>query len=116
VDANLTFLVLRHRGREFAMTSLAQSVRARATLAEKSWTFVTADARAEVRGRIEAEPGAFVVLEYRNPPGGIKYCLNTKLARCEVTITDRESGSREVLTSEHGALLEVLDDRRSALR
>jgi len=112
---NLTFLVLRHRGREFAMTSLAQSMRGRATLAQQRWTFATADAGAEIRGHIEAEPAAFVVLEYRNPPGGIKYCLNTKLARCEVTVTDRESGTREVLTSAHGALFEVLDDQPPAL-
>jgi hypothetical protein len=108
----LTFVVLRHQGREFALTSLRQSRRARASLVPPQWTFASADRGVEIRGRIEAEPGAFVVLEYRNPPGGIKYCLNTKLARCEVTLTDRESGTREVLTSDHGALFEVLDDRR----
>jgi hypothetical protein len=109
---NLTFVVLRHRGREFALTSLRQSLRAKATLAPQRWSFASADRSAEIRGCIEAAPDAFVVLEYRNPPGGIKYCLNTKLARCEVTIIDRESGTREVLASEHGALFEILDDRR----
>jgi hypothetical protein len=67
-----------------------------------------------VKGRIDAEPSAFVVLEYRNPPGGIKYCLNTKLARCELVVTDRASGETETLTSEHGALFEVLGDERPA--
>jgi hypothetical protein len=112
---NLTFVVLRHRGREYALTSLRQSLRAGATLAPRRWTFASADRSADIRGGIEAEPDAFVVLEYRNPPGGIKYCLNTKLARCELTVIDRESGTRDVLTSDHGALFEVLDDRRPAL-
>jgi hypothetical protein len=109
---DLTFVALRHRGREYSLTSLRQSLRASATLAPKHWTFASADDGVEIHGRIEAEPSAFVVLEYRNPPGGIKYCLNTKLARCELTVSDRRSGTREVLTSAHGALFEVLDDRR----
>jgi hypothetical protein len=112
---NLTLVVLRHQGREHALNSLRQGLRAEADVKPRSWTFATADNMVEIRGRIEAEPAAFVVLEYRNPPGGIKYCLNTKLARCELTLTDRRSGTQELLTSRHGALFEVLDDRRPTL-
>jgi hypothetical protein len=107
---NLTLLVLRHRGREYALTSLRRAARARVHRGPTSWTFVTGDNRVLVEGRIEAPAAAFVVLEYPNPPGGIKYCLNTKLAACELAVTDRGSAAREVLTSAHGALFETLDD------
>jgi Tocopherol cyclase len=106
----LTFLVLRHGGREYALTSLRRAARARARVGGGAWTFATQDRRVRVAGRIEAPPSAFVLLEYRNPPGGIKYCQNTKLARCELTLTDRASGKRETLTSAHGALFELLGD------
>ena len=49
-----------------------------------------------VAGTIEAPEDAFVLLEYANPPGGTKYCHNTKLARCELTLTDRVTGQTEV--------------------
>jgi hypothetical protein len=113
---NLTPLVLRHEGREHACTTLRQSRRARATLRPRAWTFATGDDAVDIHGRIEADASAFVVLEYPNPPGGIKDCLNTKLARCEVTVTDRASSTRTVLTSRHGALFEVLGDTHPDLR
>jgi hypothetical protein len=107
---DLTFLVLRHGGREHALTPLRGAARASASVGAHSWTFATQDRRVRVEGRIEARPSAFVLLEYRNPPGGIKYCLNTKLARCDLVVTDRASGGREILTSAHGALFELLGD------
>jgi hypothetical protein len=111
---NITPLVLRHHGREHALTSVRQGLRARARIEARAWSFESGDDEVHVKGRIDAEPSAFVVLEYRNPPGGIKYCLNTKLARCELVVTDRVSGETETLTSEHGALFEVLGDERPA--
>jgi len=107
---NLTLLVLRHHGREYALTSLRRAARAKVQRAATSWTFTTSDDHVLVEGHIEAPEAAFVVLEYPNPPGGIKYCLNTKLAACELAITDRHTGAREVLTSARGALFETLGD------
>jgi hypothetical protein len=105
-----TPLVLRHRGRQLALTSLRTTLRARASVSPALWTFESGAGPVRVAGRIEAPADAFVLLEYPNPPGGTKYCLNTKLAACEVVITDRGTGDREVLRSAHGALYEVLDD------
>ena len=106
----LTLLVLRHRGREHALTSLAVAARARAAVGPLTWTFATGDAAVRVEGRVEAPESAFVFLEYRNPPGGLKYCRNTKLARAELVVTDRASGEREILTSTHRALFEILGE------
>jgi hypothetical protein len=105
-----TPLVLRHRGRQLALTSLRTTLRAKASVGPALWTFESGAGPVRVTGRIHAPADAFVLLEYRNPPGGTKYCLNTKLAACEVVITDRATGDREVLRSAHGALYEVLDD------
>lgn len=107
---SLTLLVLRHRGREHSLTSLPQAVRAKAQVGPAAWTFATGDSTVLVEGRIEAPPSAFVLLEYPNPPGGLKYCLNTKLAKAELAVTDRASGEREILTTANRALFEVLGD------
>lgn len=106
----VTPLVLRHRGRQLTLTSLGTGMRAKAITGATTWTFATGAGPVRVSGRIEAPADAFVLLEYRNPPGGVKYCLNTKLAGCELVVTDRSTGSRDVLRSAHGALYEVLDD------
>jgi hypothetical protein len=110
----LTPLVLRHRGREHALTSIGRMFRATANITPTRWTFATRSTDISIRGTIEAPPEAFVQLEYRNPPGGIKYCHNTKLARCELTLTDPSTRTVEVLESRHGALFEILDDHPSS--
>lgn len=110
----LTLLVLRDGGREHAITSMRQAFRATARLDSYGWTFATHDDQVKVRGRIQAQPSAFVLLEYRNPPGGRKYCLNTKLAQCELTVTELASGATKALTSSHGALFEILGDEPPA--
>ena len=110
----LTPLVLRHRGREHALTAMGQMFRATAAITPTRWTFATQSGVMSVAGTIEAPEDAFVLLEYANPPGGTKYCHNTKLARCELTVTDRVTGETEVLRSAHGALFEILDNQPGA--
>jgi hypothetical protein len=110
----LTPLVLRHRGHEYALTSLGTSRRAAATVSATvsgtSWMFASSSSDVAVEGEIRAPAGAFVVLEYRNPPGGIKYCHNTKIAQCSLAFTDKRTGVRTSLGSAHGALFEILTD------
>ena len=107
---NLTFLVLRHNGREHAFTSLFRAGRATASVGDGWWSFATGDRTTRVTGRIEAPRSAFVVFPYPDPPGGVKYCLNTKLAAAEVSLHDRTTGQRTTLHSRHSALFELLDD------
>jgi hypothetical protein len=106
----LTPVVLRHRGREYALNALARQVRASASVTPTQWSFTTRQATVSVRARFEALPESFVHLRYANPPGGFKYCHNTKLARCSVEIVDQSAGTSDSLVSEHGGLLEFLDD------
>jgi hypothetical protein len=112
----LTLAVLRRGGEEFAFTGLRQARRAtgRYELGDATagcwWDFDTASATTRIAGRIEAPHSSFVCLAYGNPPGGTKYCVNTKIAQCTLTIVDTHSGRREQLRSAHGALFEILAD------
>jgi hypothetical protein len=124
---SMTLLVLRHRGEEFALNGLRQALRAKGRFeiphlapgagAEPGQVFTLAFATETERVRIEgtlcAPRAAFVGLRYYNPPGGTKDCLNTKIAACQLTFTDKRSGRAEILATRHRAALEMLtDDRR----
>jgi hypothetical protein len=73
------------------------------------WHFESHDDGVHVRGRIHAEQGDFVGLRYANPPGGIKQCLNSKIASAEVTLQHAD-GSSETLISQGRAAFELLGD------
>ena len=62
-----------------------------------------------IEGRIEAPRDAFVGLSYANPPGGVKQCLNSKIAHAEITLSQPD-GTRETLASRHRAAFELLGD------
>jgi hypothetical protein len=108
----VTPLVLRHRGEEFALNTFFRICDSRGSFSHFTWVF-----RAETRGllidgTIAAPRNAFVGLAYRNPPGGVKHCLNTKIASCEVRFEDRREKKvkREVLFTKNRAAFEILTD------
>jgi hypothetical protein len=103
-----TLLVLRHNGREYALTSLRQGFRATAHYTDTSWEFQSEDDSVRIQGRISARPEDFVELIYGNPPGGTKLCRNTKIGACELTVTDKATGRSETLTTTNRALFEIL--------
>jgi hypothetical protein len=107
---SLTPLVLRHRGREHSMVSVGRAARATGRYDEHAWDFASRSPAVQIAGRIEAPGEAFVGLEYPNPPGGVKFCRNTKIGTCRLTVTDRVAGTTDTLTSAHGALFEILTD------
>jgi len=111
----MTLLVLRHRGEEFALNSLRQSLRARASFRYFEWDFATENEQVQVVGHVSAPPESFVGLRYANPPGGSKHCLNSKLAACELRFTDKRTPGRptELLTTAHRAAFEILTDDRA---
>jgi len=100
----VTFLVLRHDGREHR----CRAVRARPRYGDPGWDFAARNKDVAVQGRITAEPETFVELTYINPSGGTKACRNSQLAGCELTLADRRAGTRETLTAGHRALFETL--------
>lgn len=106
-----TPLVLRTGdGETIAVNTLFQSVRTRASYTFFDWTFHARARGVSVRGRVSAPRSAFVGLTYPNPPGGAKTCLNSKIARCEITL-ERASRPPLTLVSERRAAFEILTDR-----
>jgi hypothetical protein len=111
----MTPLVLRHGGEELALRSVVQAVRAEASFGYFDWTFRSEDEQLALEGHISARAVDFVGLVYRNPPGGEKHCLNTKIAACELTLRRKRSGrvdSIETLTTARRAAFEILTDDR----
>ena len=106
----LTLLVLRYEGGEIAFNTAMQAVRASGSFDFFTWTIDTQNQHARVHGRIHAPASSFVGLRYDNPPGGVKTCLNTKLAAAEFTV-ERTGRATRTLTTKHRAAFEILTDR-----
>jgi hypothetical protein len=105
----LTLVVLREGGQEIALNGLVQAMRARGSSDSFTWKLDTRKRDVHIHGCIQAPASAFVGLRYRNPPGGEKTCLNTKLASAEITVEQRGRPPRTLVTR-HRAALELLGD------
>jgi hypothetical protein len=108
----LTILVLRLGEREIRMNGIVSMIRARGSFSYFVWSFRSRRGPITVEGTFSAPREAFVGLTYRNPPGGVKTCLNTKIASCEIRLTDRQAGSGRplVLFTAHRGAFEILTD------
>lgn len=106
----LTLLVLRDGDEEIALNGLLQAARAQGDYDFFHWTLDARSPRARLHGRIEAPASAFVGLNYLNPPGGAKTCLNTKLAAAEFTL-ERPGRPAKTFTTRSRAAFELLTDR-----
>jgi hypothetical protein len=100
-------VVLRLGGETLAWSGLYRALRARGRYTPYDWQLETSGPAGDLALRIAADPADFVALRYGNPPGGSKICLNSKIARCELTL--RRRGERTVLHSSRAAF-EILDD------
>jgi hypothetical protein len=108
-------IVLRHQGKEIKMNSLLQTVRAKSSFKYFNWRFKSETEEIRLEGEISAPKEAFIGLNYRNPPGGSKHCLNSKIATCELKIQHKQSsqwGPPDVLFTKHRAAFEILTDAR----
>jgi len=106
----ITLVVVRHAGKEYVCNSLVQGIRARASYDYFSWRFASKSKAVRIEGELRASREAFVGLRYFNPPGGIKYCLNSKIAECTLRITDFAIGRTDSLRTADRAAFEILTD------
>jgi hypothetical protein len=102
----VTVAVLNLEGRRLELNGLARGAMARAAVDGFGWTFSTSADGVELDVALDAPPERFVALRYRNPPAGAKACLNSKIARC--TLTVREEGHSRTFTSANRAAFEIL--------
>ncbi|GIK45790.1 MAG: hypothetical protein AMXMBFR31_15980 [Candidatus Desulfobacillus denitrificans] len=107
----LTLLVLRDGDEEIALNGLLQAARAQGDYDFFTWTLDSRSPQARLHGRIEAPAAAFVGLNYLNPPGGSKTCLNSKLASAEFTL-ERPGRPAKTFVTRSRAAFEILTDRR----
>ena len=111
----MTIMVLRHNGREYALNNLLQTFKADGKFDYFTWNFCSEKDNVKIKGTISADLKDFVGLTYFNPPGGEKYCLNSKIASCRIVLEVKEKGkviSSEVLETESRAAFEILTDDR----
>ena len=106
----MTLVVLRHNGREYKLNSIMQSLKAFGRFDYFKWDFKSAVKEISIQGTILAGKYDFVGLRYYNPPGGIKHCLNTKIAACRIAIETRPGTHREVLETKSRAAFEIFTD------
>ena len=109
----MTLLVHRYQGQEIRLNGLLQMFCARGSFSYFVWVFRSENREVCVDGTISTPKESFVGLHYLNPPGGSKHCLNTKIASCELRVTDKRSGKTEILFAKHRAAFEILTDDRN---
>jgi hypothetical protein len=113
---HLTALVLRLGDDDHAFNGPSALLRNEGRFADWSWGFAAASDRLRIEGEVSGDPRHFAALQYRNPPGGSKRCLNSKISRCELRLRFAD-GSRRTLVSSCRAAFEILgDDEKLAAR
>jgi hypothetical protein len=106
----LTLVVLRLDDRTVALNSYRQALRTHGEYGDFFWAIDGAAKDARVRIHMEAPRQSFVGLTYENPPGGVKTCLNTKLAGCHVVVEPARGKPVELSTDSRAAFEIVTDD------
>lgn len=105
----VTQAVLRLGKEEYRVPGLVAGARSKGRYDYFHWAFVARCDRGLLRARIEAPRKRFVALRYDDPPGGAKICLNSKLARADLTL-ERPGRAPLRLRTEDRAAFEILTD------
>ncbi len=106
----LTPVVFRHEGKEYRLNKLTTALR-RASFSYFNWNFNAENEDISLQGTIRADKKDFVCLPYYNPPGGIKFCLNSKIASCRLVVKLHGVSRTHVLETTHRAAFEILTDK-----
>jgi hypothetical protein len=107
-----TLFVLRHAGWEVAVRSVLAARHTRGSYEPFRWSFGGRVDGFEVRGEISAEPRDVIGLTYTDTNGATKYCYNSALADCRLTVSG--NGVDAELTASRRAMFEILTDERHA--
>ncbi|EMJ65170.1 hypothetical protein [Leptospira sp. P2653] len=105
----ITPIVFRFKGKDYKLNHPFLSF-GRAKYRYFDWNFAANSSEIQIIGRIYAEPRDFACLQYWNPPGGWKYCLNSKIASAELFVKRKEDLVYAKLTSNRKAAFEILTD------
>jgi hypothetical protein len=81
-----TILSLRHEGVRYDLNGLQSLARNGGAITPRRWRFRGRSGRLALAGEMWAETDDFIGLFYPNPDGTSCHCLNSKLARAELTV------------------------------
>jgi hypothetical protein len=98
-----TALCLRHHGTSYMLSGIAALAQNHGSISARRWRFRGKGPRIAIEGEMWADTDDFVGLFYPNPDGTVCYCLNSKLARAEITVR-LEGRAPRTLRSERAAL------------
>jgi hypothetical protein len=107
-----TLLVLRHNGREVAVRSVLATRRTRGEYRPFSWSFGARVNDVTLDGEITAQPREVIGLTYTDTDGESKYCYNSALATCRITLSGNRISTTELVASRR-AMFEILTDTRN---
>ncbi|WP_059017199.1 hypothetical protein [Mycobacterium sp. M26] len=105
-----TLFVLRHEGREIAVRSVLDARHTRGDYQPFRWTFGGRADGVEIQGEITARDSDVIGLTYTDTDSTTKYCYNSALADCRVTLSGRGFGVE--LVESRRAMFEILTDER----
>lgn len=106
----MTPIVFRYKNQEYSLNTLTKTF-GRAQFEYFYWDFHGKENAMAIEGSIFALKKDFVCLPYYNPPGGIKYCLNTKIASCNIRVLVNDT--ELCLKTKNRAAFEILTDDNS---
>ena len=105
----LTIAVFRMNGKEYRFNTIKTALKAQASYGFFDWSFKTTNGLETLEAHIQAPRKHFIGLTYNNPPGGTHTCLNTKIASCSISLTEK-NGKAHKLTTKNRAAFELLTD------
>lgn len=120
----MTPIVFRHRGVEHRLNALhtvfgrasidgfLRGPRAGGPRHRVEWRFKAKGSGLSIAGTMHADAADFVTLWYKNPPGGKKLCINSKIATLDLEV--KSAGGVERLRSPRGAAFEILAESAEA--
>jgi hypothetical protein len=82
-----TLLCIRHEGARHDLNGVQSLARNAGAITPRRWRFRGRSAGVAIDGEMWADTDDLVGLFYPNPDGSICHCLNSKIARAEVTLT-----------------------------
>ncbi len=102
--------VLRHAGWQVAVRSILSARHTRGSYAPFEWSFGGRTDGFELHGEIRTEPGDVIGLTYTDTDSATKYCYNSAMADCRITLSG--NGVDTELAASRRAMFEILTDQR----
>lgn len=106
----MTTIVLRYKGQTYNFNDLSKAFSNSGSYEYFNWKFSAKANGLSIEGEISANKKDFVGLNYYNPPGGSKSCLNSKIASARVKLYDGSSLIADLQTDNRAAF-EILTDK-----